>query len=432
MRLMFMPVFALLFSVALLIVGSGLLGLLVPVRAGIESFSTFVIGLMAAAYFSGFVVGCLVTPTILRRVGHIRSFAVLAAIAASVSLLYGMVVDPLLWGIFRAVTGLCLAGLYMIVESWLNEKTTNEARGTVFSVYMAVNLGAVTVGQVVLAAVDPTSMMSFALVCIFFCLSLVPVSMTVSPAPAPIARIHVRLGWLYRLSPVGFVGCLSVGLANGAFWGMAPVYAQDKLIDAKGVALFMGAAVVGGALAQWPLGRLSDRTDRRRVIAGTCFAVVFFAGTMIAAGQVVPNLLPALAVFLGAVLFPMYSLCVAHANDNAPTDAFVDVSVGLLLCYGASAVAGPVIASALMHVAGDDGLLFVLMGVYIGMGTYVLWRISQRPPVPEEERAAFVASPRTTPASAALDPRADEEEGEAGFLEPDTPPVQAGEDAPAR
>jgi MFS family permease len=214
------PLTALLLAVAILFLGNGLQGVLLPVRATLEAFATTSIGLIASAYSAGFMVGCLWMPYIVRRVGHIRTFAVCSAIAASVVLLMALAVHPLVWIPLRALSGICFAGLFMVIESWLNERATSGNRGQVLAVYMVVNLTAVTVGQMMLPLGDPAGFPLFALTAMAIALALVPVGLTTSSAPQPLREVRLRLGRLYAMSPVGVVGGFFVGLANGAFGGL--------------------------------------------------------------------------------------------------------------------------------------------------------------------------------------------------------------------
>ena len=217
---------ALLLGAAILLLGNGLVGILMPVRATLESFATTSIGLIASGYSAGFVVGCLSIPHIVRRVGHIRTFAVMAAIAASVVQLMALLVEPLAWILLRMISGVAFAGLYMVIESWLNERASNTNRGQLFAAYMVIQLAAITAGQMLLPAGDAAGFGLFAVAAIAITLALVPVGLTTSSAPQPLGAVHLRLGRLYRLSPVGVLGCFFVGLANGAFGGLGVVFAQ--------------------------------------------------------------------------------------------------------------------------------------------------------------------------------------------------------------
>ncbi len=267
----FAPITALLLSVALLLMGNGLQGTLLPVRANLEAFSALDIGVLGSSYFIGFAAGCLYGPRLIRRAGHIRAFAALVAIASCVVLVHALFLNPVLWWGLRATTGFCFAVLYMVIESWLNEKSTNETRGFIFSLYTMINLTVITIGQLMLGLDRPEDFPLFLLASILVSLTAVPVALTRAEAPAPVQSVKIRLKYLYNLSPVGVMGCLAVGLANGSFWALAPVFAQMKGADTWGVAIFMSVAVIAGAIGQWPLGRLSDKTDRRRIIiVATC------------------------------------------------------------------------------------------------------------------------------------------------------------------
>ena len=220
------PISALLLSVGFLLAGNGLQGTLLPIRAGMEAFSTPDIGILGSAYYVGFASGCLLGGRILRRAGHIRTFTAMASIASAVALAHALVLSPWFWWLARATTGFCLAVLFMVIESWLNERSTKQTRGTVLSIYLIINLTVITVGQMMITLYDPGSWALFALASILVSLAAVPIALTVSPAPTHVQTVSIRIRRLHRLSPVGFAGCVTVGLANGAFWALGPVYAQ--------------------------------------------------------------------------------------------------------------------------------------------------------------------------------------------------------------
>ncbi|MCP5425013.1 MAG: MFS transporter [Gammaproteobacteria bacterium] len=415
------PFFSLLLGAAILFTGNGLQGVLIPVRASLENFSTGIIGLIATAYSVGFVISCYWAPHIVKRVGHIRTFAVLAAIAASTVLLLVLLPNPFLWIALRVVNGFCLAGLFMVIESWLNEKSTNINRGRVFSVYMVVNLGTVTAGQLLLPTADPGGFTLFAVTCIAITLALVPVGLTKSATPAPLEQVRLRVGYLYGVSPVGVMGSFFVGAANGAYLGLGPLYAQAAGLSLSGIALFMSATMLGGAVAQFPLGKLSDRVDRRWVITGLCFAASTAGAALALAGGLIgpwptgawafaPTSLIGLAGIFGCFTFTLYSLCVAHVNDHVASEEFVEASGGLLLTYGIGASIGPLVAAWAMQTFNSGGLFAFTAGVHLAFCLFTLYRITQRAPATEEERGPFVqlSANRVTPAIAALDPRAPE------------------------
>ncbi|MGF1608217.1 MAG: MFS transporter [Kiloniellales bacterium] len=405
-------------SIATLLLGSGVLflgyGLLVtllPVRAQLEGFSTTAIGIMGTAYFAGFTIGCLLGPRVVKRVGHIRCFAAFAALTAAAVLAHPLMLDPPSWWLLRFLVGLCLAVLYMVVESWLNEESSNEIRGRVLSLYIIVANVVTIGGQLMLNLYDPQGTALFSLVAMLIALSLVPLSLTTAAAPKPVTVTTVDLPALYRLSPAGFVGCLLVGLVEGAFWSLGPVFAQDRGMPVSEITLFMSAFMVGGTLSQWPLGRLSDRMDRRFVIAA-CGAGGLASG--LALSLLSLDSLPlqlALAAVHGALMLPLYALCLAHANDYAPNELLVQTSSGLLLVYGLGAVAGPVVVAPVMQHYGS-GFLFLVIAAILGLlAAYCLFRLMRRPLLAALYRVAFVPVPKTTFSVYALE--SDEPEGEA-------------------
>jgi len=405
---MIAPVGALLLSVAFLLMGNGLQSTLLPVRAEIETFSTLSIGVMGSAYYIGFALGCIFCPYVVRAVGHIRAFTAMVAVAATVALLHILFLSPAVWWPLRGLTGFCFAGLYLVIESWLNDRATNETRGTIFGLYTFINLTVITVGQFMITLYDPAAFPLFALASILVSLAAVPVALTRAQAPAPIAAVRLRPRRLYGLSPVGVFGCGVVGLANGAFWSLGPLYATGEGLDLASLATFMGLTVLGGALAQWPFGRLSDRRDRRQVIALACGLAVLAGLALAILGGLWTRAIFPLTVLFGAFAFPLYALCVAHANDMMAKDEFVEASSGLLLANGVGSAIGPVLASGAMSVVGPSGLFLYTAAIHAGMLAFVLHRIGRRAPAPPEERGSFVAVPEYSPAVMTLDPRSDE------------------------
>lgn len=278
----------------------------------------------------------------------------------------------------------------MVIESWLNERSTKETRGTVLSVYLIINLTVITVGQMMITLYDPGEWPLFALASILESLAAVPIAMTASAAPSKVEVVTVRVWRLYRLSPVGFAGCVTVGLANGSFWSLDPVYAQQTGLDVTGVAVFMSATVIAGATGQWPIGRASDRFDRRNVIAIACIGAGI-AGAALASGLLATptDILIASCVF-GVFAFPVYAIAVAHTNDFISHDAFVEASRGLLLLlFGAGAIVGPLIASFIMSFVGPTGVYLFTASVHVFMSVFALFRMHRRARAPLEERTTF-------------------------------------------
>ncbi|HKX57027.1 MAG TPA: MFS transporter, partial [Xanthomonadales bacterium] len=351
------PVASLLFGVAILLAGQGLQSTLVPLRANLEDFSTIGIGLMGGAYFLGFTIGCLRGVTLVQKLGHVRVFAAMAAIASAAPLILALFVNIWAWWLLRLVTGFCFAILYVVIESWLNEKSDNENRGLVFSAYTFISLTLMAVGQQLLQFHDPKGLTLFAIASVLVSLAAVPVVMSTSTTPKHSDSIHLDFRRLFEVSRTGAIACLASGMANGAFWSLAPVFTSGVSSEVALAATFMTAAVIGGAAGQWPWGFWSDRTDRRIVMAAVA---IIAAAVGLAMGLVYDGLgitsLVLLSAAWGATAFPLYSIAVAHSNDYAEPGEYVMVSSGLLLMYGIGAIIGPFLAGAGMSIFSKSSL----------------------------------------------------------------------------
>lgn len=409
------PVFSLLLATGILLTGNGMLGTLIPIRAGIEGFLPTTVGIIGSVYFAGFLVGCIATPYLVRRAGHIRAFATFCGVAAAAPLIHALSADPFVWSLMRVLTGFCFAGLYMVIESWLNEQATNETRGRLFSAYLIVNFSALTIGQFLLNAADPAGFVLFAVGSILTSIALVPVAMTTSVQPMPIQSARIDIKALYALSPVGLTGAFVVGLANAPFWTLAPLYAAESGLDTSGIALFMSAAIVGAALAQWPIGRLSDRMDRRRVIVALSLGAALGEIALVLAGSSgLREAVLAAGFLFGISGLTLYSVVVAHMNDHAQSENFVAVSGGLLIVFSAGSIIGPTAASVGVSSFGIASIFVFTAIVHAVFAGYTALRIVTKPAIPEGQRGEFVAVPvaQVQPPPTELDPRA-AEDGEA-------------------
>lgn len=409
------PVIALLVSAAILLMGNGLLSVLGPVRAAAEHFTRLDIGIMGSVHFAGLMLGCLIWPQVVARVGHIRAFAALTAIAAITPLLQAIWPTPWMWWGLRGLNGLAFAGLFMVIESWLTGASTPDTRGRVLAVYTMVNLTVVTVGMQLIGLANPGGFELFSAVAILYSLAAVPVALAPQTAPPPPRVAKLRLGWLFTVSPAAVIGCFFTGMANSSFWTLSPLYAQGAGLSLSEVALFLTAAVLSGAVSQWPVGRLSDRLGRRTVAIAVCF-VAAAAGLALYAMSTVGSKLAVLALagLYGAMAFAVYTLCVAHANDLVHKKRAVEVSSGLLLTFSIGAILGPLVASAMMQTLGH-GAMFLHSAMAHGcIALVMLLRAHQRPTLPIARKEPFVPVPKTTPAVFELDPRG----------EPETTPAQ--------
>ena len=405
----FGPILALLRGTAFLLAGSGLHSLLLPLRGQAEGFSTAALGLLGTAWAGGFVAGCFFAPRLVRRVGHVRAFGALAASAAIIALLTGLVIDATVWIILRAFTGFAMAGAFMVIESWLNERSTNENRGTVFGLYMMVTYASIMGGQMVVAFGDVSSASLFMIAGIFFCLSLIPTAVSTADSPKPLQEVSLDLRGLYANSPVSAIGCLLIGIANGAWGTLGAVYGAQIGISTASIALMMSLVVIAGAVMQMPVGRLSDKTDRRNVLAGAAFGTALFALAITLLQPRSEAFVIGMTACYGALAYTLYSIAVAHANDHARAEDFVKVSGGLLLLYGFGTMIGPVLGAVLMEGVGPDWLFAATAAAHLTLAGYTIVRIRARAPVPIEDREAFKApaAPAVSPEAIRLDPRSE-------------------------
>lgn len=384
------PVAALLLGVSILLAGQGLQGTLLPVRASLEAFSTVSIGLMGAAYFLGFTLGCLKGGDLVKRVGHVRVFLAMTALGSAAPLVHGLVLNPVAWGLLRMLAGFCFAVLYVVIESWLNESSTNENRGVVFSTYVMISLSVLAAGQMMTLLYEPTGFQLFAIASVLVSLGAIPVALSTAPTPAKPQRVELNLPKLYRISPAASIGCLTTGLANGAFWSLAPLFTQSVSSQTSLAAWFMTSTVIGGALSQWPLGYASDKFGRRKILLGAaaCGVVIsiFIFDAIDSLTFVTTNIV---GLAWGAIAFPLYAISVAHANDYVDANDYVMVSSGLLLLYGLGAIVGPFVASALMTVTGGSGLYIFTGVVHLAMVGFVTHRMIRRESAPDELHIAF-------------------------------------------
>ena len=377
---------ALLLGAGMLMLGNGLQNSLLGIRASLEGFETTVTGVVMSGYYIGFLAGSTLTPKIVRNVGHVRVFSALASVASSAVLLHAVFVDPISWTLMRIVTGFCYAGIYVVAESWLNDRATNETRGQLLSIYMVVLLGDMALGQLLLNVAPPDGFILFLVASVLISLAMVPIALSAGPTPTFEAPSRVSPWQLYRLSPLGMVGATLVGMAHGTLFSMGAVYAERIGMTLTGVSLFMGLIIVGGVLFQWPIGRLSDRYDRRQVIT----VVTFLAGglaflTVMSQGSS-QVLFLGCALLYGGMTLPLYSLCIAHANDYLEPSQIVAASGTLVLCGGVGAIFGPPLAANAMTQFGPSGFFFTLLAIHMVIGTFALYRMVRRESKPLDEQ----------------------------------------------
>lgn len=385
---------ALLMSLSLLLIGMGLQNTLIGVRAGIEGFSTVETGLVMSGYFVGYLAGCWLAPRTIIRVGHIRTFSLLASLASGTAILHAIEPQTWSWLALRVITGASLAGLYLVVESWLNGATTREQRGGLLAVYLVINLGSIALGQQLMNVAEPASFTLFALSSVLLSLAVIPVALTRTEAPTPPTTPRLDLKRLYAVSPVALVGTLMAGLTNGAFWGMAPTYGQAIGLDVFRIANFMTIVVVGGMVLQWPLGRLSDFMDRRLVLIAIAAALAALSAWLAAVSPIESRgLFLVLSFLYGGCLLTLYSVCNAHANDASEPGAAVEVASGLLLVFGVGAMTGPLAASLAMSHLGAKALFELTALTALLLAAFSIARVMTRAAPPAEQTGEFEPVP---------------------------------------
>jgi MFS family permease len=412
------PITALLIAAAILLMGNGLLTVLLPLKGDIAGFSRLEIGLMGSSYYAGLMAGCLLAPLIIARVGHIRSFVAFTSVATITPLMHAIWTDPAAWIALRALNGLCFAGLFMGIESWLTGSSTISTRGRVLASYTVINLTVVTLGMQMMALPSPKGFELFSLVAILYSLAAVPVAVTKTHAPVPPKTAKLRLVWLFNVSPAALIGCFCVGLANSGFWSLGPLYGRSAGFSLAEVAMFMTAAVLGGAASQWPAGYLSDRVGRRPLLIVLSLTAAAAGIGLYILSTSSPSAIIPIAVLYGASTFPIYNVCVAHANDLVKKKRAIEVSSGLLLTFSIGAVIGPLVAAAAMSTAGHGGLFLYSAAAHVLILAVMLLRAQLRPKLPIENKEGFVAVPGTTPSVFELDPRSKASAGVAQAMQP--------------
>ncbi|MGX5219736.1 MULTISPECIES: MFS transporter [Pseudomonas] len=388
------PISSLLSGVALLLLGNGLLNTLLTLRGVAQGYSTGMLGLIMSGYFVGFLLGTWLAIPLVRRIGHIRAFAFCAALAAITALLHVLIVNPWVWLGLRVIYGLALVSLYMVIESWLNAQVPNDKRGTVFAIYMAVNLGALAAAQQLLNLAEPTEFLLFALAAILISAALMPITLTRQIQPTVPETLHTDVRQIARIAPLSIAAAGLSGLALGAFWGMAPVYANLSGFDARGVGLLMSSAILGGALLQLPIGRYSDKHDRR--------LIMFWVVTLAVAVALLMSFMPAGPLLLGLMFiwgglaFAIYPIAVAQLIDQLHSDEILAGSSSLLMVNGIGSVCGPLLAGVLMQHLGAHALPLYFAVVLGLLAAYALYRLRHVTDLVSGDQAHFVPMLRTS------------------------------------
>ena len=393
---------AILLGFGILMLGDGLQGTLLAVRADLEGFSATLTGLIMSTFYLGFLLGSIMTPRLTIKVGHIRVFAAFAALSSAAILIHALFVTVPVWIAMRLVSGFCFAGLYIVAESWLNDSATNETRGKLLSIYMVVTYIGVGAGQLLLNLADPVAYPLFILTSVLISIAVVPLLLSAGSPPTFQDSVRISLLQLYRLTPLGIVGMFAVGMVTATFFALGPVYAQRMGLGIKDISYFMAAAVVGTVLLQGPIGALSDRFDRRMILTLVTVLTALAALLCIPAAQHSTNaLFLAIAIF-GGLAFPLYSVCIAYTNDHLDPNQMIAASGALVLVGGLGAITGPVLFASIMDRFGIQALFWSIAWVHGLTGLFAIYRMIRSKPVPLDKQGPSTAT-AVHPSGSAID-----------------------------
>ncbi len=382
-------IFSLLLSYGLLMLANGMFNTLLSLRSRLEGFSTGMTGFVMAGSFVGMLIGAIYAVRLIAAVGHIRAFAALASIMSVAVLTHLLKVDPVIWFILRVVSGFCMAGMIMIVESWLNAGTKNDRRGQVLALYMMTNYLGAGSGQFMLLLANPAEYELFLMASIILSIALVPILITKSAAPNPSEPERMPFKALIAVSPLGVLGAVAAGLSNASLNSLGPVFATEVGLPLSEVSTFMACVIMGGMLLQYPIGKLSDRVDRRTVILSSSILTAFAAmGVLWASGQSM-YLLLICGVIYGGVSYTIYPLAAAQLNDLGDVTKRVQLSAGMVVAYGIGASIGPMVSAQLMHYTGPNGLFYFIASVATSLAFFTIIRMGIRQPS-QKAKAIFI------------------------------------------
>jgi len=387
----------LLLGIMLLMVGNGMQGTLLGIRGNIENIGTFEMSVVMSAYFVGFLIGSRMTPELIRRVGHVRVFAALGSLISAVLILYATAPHWVAWTAMRVIIGFSFSGVYITAESWLNAGSTNQTRGQALSAYMIVQMIGIIASQALINAGDPSGYLLFVIPSVLVSLAFTPILLSVVPAPVFETTKRMSFRQLYAASPLGCVGIFLMGGVFSALFGMASVWGTRAGLSVSEISAFVAAIYVGGLLFQYPIGWISDRSDRRALVLGLAAAGAVSTAAVYLTDPGFPVLL-VMAVLIGGLANPIYSLLLAYTNDFLDNSDMASASAGLLFINGVGAIAGPIVTGWLMEAVGDKGFFLYISILMATIAAYAGWRMTRRPALDSAHTGAFaVLSPSASP-----------------------------------
>ncbi|MDW4548117.1 MFS transporter [Defluviimonas sp. D31] len=414
---------ALLLGMMLLMIGNGVQGTLLGIRGAIEGFSTTQMSFVMSAYFLGFLFGSQMTPNMIRRVGHVRVFAALGSMISAVLVAYAAAPDWMAWAVMRVVIGFSFSGVYITAESWLNNASTNETRGQALSLYMIMQMLGIISAQGLLNVGDPSGYLLFVIPSVLVSIAFTPILLTASQAPAFELTKPLSFFRLYQISPLGCVGIFLLGGIFSAQFGMASVWGATVGLSVRDLSIFVASIYVGGLVLQYPIGWLSDRMDRRKLVLA--LAVLGAVATIVPV-VMEPNfvMLVAVGALMGGVSNPLYSLLVAYTNDFLEGSDMAAASAGLIFINGVGAIGGPILTGWIMAEIGPAGFFLFIAVLFAMMAVYAAWRMSRRPAPPTDHPGAFMPLAPTAglvAVEAAIEVQAEAQDATAGTSETKAP-----------
>ena len=367
----------LLLGIMLLMVGNGIQSTLLGIRGNIEGFTTFQLSVVMSAYFLGFLFGSRLAPRMIRRVGHVRVFSALGSMISAILVVYPVLPDWVVWAGLRVLIGFAFSGIYITSESWLNNTATNETRGQALSAYMIVQMIGIVSAQVLLNVADPADFTLFVIPSVLVSLAFMPILLAATPSPTFELTQGLSFRELFRISPLGCIGMLLTGGIFSALFGMASVWGAQVGLSVREISIFIGTMYAGGMVAQYPIGWLSDRTDRRKLV----FGLSLFGAVLMVPATALPIPVIGLMIvsgLLGAITNPLYSLLIAYTNDYVPKERMAAASAGLLFLNGLGAIVGPLATGWIMGEIGPEGFFLFIGVLFAVMAAYAAWRMTRR------------------------------------------------------
>jgi len=385
---------ALFLSIALLQLSSGAIAPLDALSGLQLGFSKPQIGLLGSAHFLGFFIGCWWAPRLMGAVGHTRTFAVFAASGAIGAIAHPMLTEPMAWACMRIMTGLCVAGCYTVIEAWMQDKVTNKSRGRVMGVYRVVDITSSSAAQLLIGVLEPAAYGSYNLLAILCCACLFPLTLSRSPQPEIPVAPRLRPIQTALVSPLGAAGVIVAGLTSSSFRMVGPIYGQEVGLTVSQIGYFLATVLLGGALAQFPVGWLADKFDRRWVLIGLSIASVAVCGSIAGLGSVDIYIVFTGAALFGCATFPIFSVSTAHANDFTEKGKSVEVNASLMFLYGIGAIFSPLITSTLVQNYGPSALFAFIALAHAILVIFSVARMNVRPT--RTDRTEYAYMPRTS------------------------------------